>query len=248
MTVAPAGAAAGPGLVVAVDIGTTGVKAAAVDVAAVSHGDAEREYPTTSPHPGWAVRDTGLTELAATAPPGAEGLLMLPYLAGERAPHWAGDPYGALLGLTQRHGRAHGARAALEGVCLQLALVLDAMRSAGLEPKVLRATGGFAHSPFWRQLLADVLGTPIGFPASAQGSAVGAALLGHVALGHLGSVDEAAALVRVTEVVHPEPDAAGFYRNLLPAFARTGEAVERQRAWQIEAPAQMAPEGSPRDR
>ena len=87
MTVAPAGAAAGPGLVVAVDIGTTGVKAAAVDVAAVSHGDAEREYPTTSPHPGWAVRDTGLTELAATAPPGAEGLLMLPYLAGERAPH-----------------------------------------------------------------------------------------------------------------------------------------------------------------
>jgi gluconokinase len=192
--------------------------------------------------------DTGLTELAATAPPGAEGLLMLPYLAGERAPRWAGDPYGALLGLTQRHGRAHVARAALEGVCLQLAFVLDAMRSAGLEPKELRATGGFAHSPFWRQLLADVLGTPIGFPATAQGSAVGAALLGHVALGHLGSVDEAAALVRVTEVVHPEPDAAGFYRNLLPAFARTGEAVERQRAWQVEAPAPMAPEGSPRDR
>jgi gluconokinase len=190
--------------------------------------------------------DTGLTALAATAPPGAEGLLMLPYLAGERAPRWAGDPYGALLGLTQRHGREHVARAALEGVCLQLALVLDAMRSAGLEPKEMRATGGFAYSPFWRQLLADVLGAPIGFPADAQGSAVGAALLGHIALGHLGSVDEAAALVRVSEVVQPEPDAADFYRELLPAFAATGEAVERQRAWRVEAETQ--PESTSRDR
>ena len=113
--------------------------------------------------------DRELTELAATVPPGAEGLLMLPYLAGERAPRWSGDPYGALLGLTQRHGRAHLARAALEGVCLQLRLVLDAMQAAGLELTELRATGGFSHSPFWRQLLADVLGTAIGFPASAQG-------------------------------------------------------------------------------
>jgi gluconokinase len=100
------------------------------------------------------------------------------------------------------------------------------MRSAGLEPTELRATGGFAHSPFWRQLLADVLGVPIGFPAGEQGSAVGAALLGHVALGHLGSVDEAAALVRVSEVVHPDAQTAAGYRRLLPAFAATGVAVE----------------------
>jgi sugar (pentulose or hexulose) kinase len=178
--------------------------------------------------------DAGLTELAATVPPGAEGLLMLPYLSGERAPRWAGDPCGAFLGLTQRHTRAHLARAALEGVCLQLALVLEAMQAAGLELAELRATGGFARSPFWRQLLADVLGTPIGFPASEQGSAAGAALLGHVALGRLGSVDDAAALVRVTEVVHPGPDAARFYRRLLPAFARTAEAVEDLDAWRAD--------------
>ena len=97
-----------------------------------------------------------------------------------------------------------------------------------------RATGGFARSPFWRQLLADVLGTPIGFPASEQGSAAGAALLGHVALGRLGSVDDAAALVRVTEVVHPGRDAARFYRRLLPAFARTAEAVEDLNAWRAD--------------
>jgi len=170
--------------------------------------------------------DVGLTEAAASVPPGAEGLLMLPYLSGERAPRWSGDPRGALVGLTQRHTRAHIARAALEAVCLQLALVLDAMRAAGLEPTELRATGGFAQSPFWRQLLADVLGMPIGFPAGEQGSAVGAALLGHVALGHLGSVDDAAALVRVAEVVRPDPAVAAGYRRLLPAFALIGEVVE----------------------
>jgi gluconokinase len=184
--------------------------------------------------------DAGLTELAATVPPGAEGLLMLPYLSGERAPRWAGDPYGAFLGLTQRHTRAHLARAALEGVCLQLALVLEAMRAAGLELAELRATGGFARSPFWRQLLADVLGTPIGFPASEQGSAAGAALLGHVALGHLRSVDDAAALVRVTEVVHPDRDAAHFYHRLLPAFARTAEALEGLDAWRVDGSADAA--------
>jgi len=181
--------------------------------------------------------DSVLPELAATVPPGAEALLMLPYLSGERAPRWAGAPTAAFLGLTQRHTRAHLARAALEGVCLQLALVLEAMAAAGLEPTELRATGGFARSPFWRQLLADVLGTTIGFPASEQGSALGAALLGHVALGHLRSADDAAALVRVTEVVHPDPDAADFYRRLLPAFAATAGAVQDLNAWRFdEAP------------
>jgi gluconokinase len=178
--------------------------------------------------------DAELTKLAATVPPGAEGLLMLPYLAGERAPRWTGAPTGALLGLTQRHTRAHLARAALEGVCLQLGLVLEAMRAAGLELTELRATGGFAYSPFWRQLLADVLGVTIGFPASEQGTAVGAALLGHVALGHLPSVDDASALVRVAEVVHPDRGAAGYYRRLLPAFAATAGAVEKLDTWKLD--------------
>jgi gluconokinase len=180
--------------------------------------------------------DSGLPELAATVPPGAEELLMLPYLSGERAPRWAGAPTAAFLGLTQRHTRAHLVRAALEGVCLQLALVLEAMAAAGLELTELRATGGFARSPFWRQLLADALGTTIGFPASEQGSALGAALLGHVALGHLRSADDAAALVRVTEVVHPDPETARFYQRLLPAFAATASAVQDLNAWREDVP------------
>jgi gluconokinase len=161
---------------------------------------------------------------------------MLPYLSGERAPRWSGASHGAFLGLTAPHTRAHLVRAALEGVCLQLGLVLEAMRAAGLPVRELRATGGFARSPFWRQLLADVLGTPIGFPESEQGTAVGAGLLGHVALGHRRSVDEAAATVRITEVADPDPDTAAYYRRLLPAYASTGEAVERLPAWMSDRP------------
>jgi hypothetical protein len=63
---------------------------------------------------------------------------------------------------------------------------------------------------------------------------MGAALLGHIVLGHLPSVDDAAALVRVTEVVHPDDDAARFYRRLLPAFASTAEAVEGLDAWRFD--------------
>jgi sugar (pentulose or hexulose) kinase len=219
-----------PGLVVAIDIGTTGVKVAAVDAAAVSHAAAAREYPTRSPRPGWAVQDPDAV-VGMSAAAVAEVMAEVRG-AGSRV---AGVAFSAaFLGLTQRHSRAHLTRAALEGVYLQLALVLEAMAAAGLQLTELRATGGFARSPFWRQLLADVLGTTIGFPASEQGSALGAALLGHVGLGHLRSVADAAALVQVTEVVHPDREAARFYQRLLPAFAATASAVQDLNAWRFD--------------
>jgi gluconokinase len=101
-----------------------------------------------------------------------------------------------------------------------------AMRAAGLELDELRATGGFTRSRFWRQLLADVLGSPVGFSGSGQGSATGAALLGHVALGHVPSLDDAAATVRITDVVEPSESAARFYRDLLPVFSTAGDVVD----------------------
>jgi gluconokinase len=160
-----------------------------------------------------------LTALAAKAPAGSGGLLMLPYLLSERAPHWSALPRGAYIGLTRAHRREHLVRAALEGVCFQLALVLHAMRSAGIEVLQVRATGGFARSALWRQLLADILDMPIGFPAGHEGSGFGAALLGLQALGLIESVDVAADLVRVESTVRPDPAAAAVYRSLLPIYS-----------------------------
>lgn len=167
-----------------------------------------------------AGREDELLRQAGTVPAGAGGLIMLPYLHGERAPHWSSLPSGAYVGLHADHRRPHLIRAALEGVCQQLALVLDSVRAAGNEVNEIRATGGFARSALWRQMLADVLGTPIGFPAGHEGSSFGAALLGMDALGLVPTIDVAADLVEINEVVPPDPAAAQVYANLRPTFDR----------------------------
>ena len=166
-----------------------------------------------------------LLELAAGVPPGSDGLVMLPYLLSERAPHWSAVPRGAYVGLTRAHGRGPEQVAAVEGVCQQLALVLASVRDAGYDVHEVRATGGFARSPFWRQLLADVLGMAVGFPESEQGSAFGAALVGMQALGLVDSIDVAADLVRVEQVLEPDPEAAAAYERLLPVFASLYDAL-----------------------
>jgi gluconokinase len=168
---------------------------------------------------------------AATVPPGSDGLIMLPYVLGERAPEWSTLPRGAYVGLDRSHGRGHLVRATLEGICQQLALVLASIRAAGHEVREVRATGGFARSPLWRQLLCDVLGMPIGFAEREQGAAFGAALLGMLALGAIGSIETAAATVRVALETTPNPAAvsvydrqrlsfAALYTELQPAFRR----------------------------
>jgi gluconokinase len=169
--------------------------------------------------------EEALLDLAAQAPVGSGGLIMLPYLLSERAPHWSSLPRGAYVGLTREHGRPHLVRAALEGVCLQLALVLQSIRAADNEVREVRATGGFARSPLWRQLLADVLGMEIGFTSAQEGSSFGAALLGMQALGLVASVDVAADLVRVESTVRPQPAAASTYADLLPIFAGLYDAL-----------------------
>jgi gluconokinase len=150
---------------------------------------------------------------------------MLPYLLSERAPHWSSLPRGAYVGLTRAHRREHLVRAALEGVCLQLAVVLDSMRAAGSEVREVRATGGFARSPLWRQMLTDALGMDVGFPAAREGSSFGAALLGMQALGMIESIDVATHLVRIEQVHRPDPAAAATYRALLPLFAGLYDAL-----------------------
>ena len=167
-----------------------------------------------------------LLELAADVPAGSEGLLMLPYLLSERAPHWSTVARGAYVGLTRHHGRGHLVRAALEGVCLQLAVVLASVRDAGNEVGEIRATGGFARSDLWRQMLADALGMPIGFPAGHEGSAFGAALLAMDALGMVDGLDRAAGLVQIEDVVEPEAGAAAVYADLLPTFTSLYDALE----------------------
>lgn len=166
-----------------------------------------------------------LLALAGEVPAGSEGLIMLPYLLSERAPHWSALPRGAYIGLTRAHGRGHLIRAAIEGVCQQLALVLASVREAGNDVRELRATGGFARSELWRQILTDALGMEVGFPAGHEGSGFGAALLGMEALGLVESIERAAELVAIEERLRPDAEAAACYAELLPVFASLYDAL-----------------------
>jgi gluconokinase len=183
---------------------------------AINNGGVVLEWAREALAPELSLSE--LLDLASTAPPGSDGLLMAPYLLSERAPHWDAHATGAYVGLRRQHGRAHLVRAALEGVCRQLALVLESLEAAGQRVHEIRATGGFARSPFWRQLLADVLGRPIGFPESHEGSGFGAALLGLHALGEVESLDVAADLVQIAHVVEPDARAAAVYRDILTTW------------------------------
>lgn len=162
--------------------------------------------------------ETELLALAARAKPGSGGLVMLPYLLSERAPHWSALPKGAYVGLTRAHRREHMIRAAIEGVCLQLSLVLGSMRAAGLDVTQIRATGGVTRSGLWRQILACALDIPLDFAEGQEGSGFGAALLGMEALGLIESIDVAAEMIPVRERVRPEPAAAAVYRSIQPVF------------------------------
>jgi xylulokinase len=160
-----------------------------------------------------------LTALAAEVPPGAEGLLFLPYLTGERTPHL--DPYarGAFIGLTARHGLGHLARAVMEGVTFSLRDGVGIMRDLGVPIHQIRATGGGAKSALWRQLQADIYDGEVVTLAAEEGPAYGAALLAGVGAGVFTDVHDAVArCVRVTGSTQPDPDRVARYAGVYALY------------------------------
>jgi xylulokinase len=118
---------------------------------------------------------------AAAWPPGTEGLIFLPYLAGERTPHADPDARGAFVGLSIRHDRGALVRAVLEGVAFGLRDSLDLIRQLGVSPALGRVSGGGARGDLWLQIVASVLELPLERVAVDEGAAFGAAILGGVA-------------------------------------------------------------------
>jgi len=159
-----------------------------------------------------------LEEAAGRVPAGAEGLLFLPYLSGERTPH--ADPHarGAFVGLSLRHGKAHLTRAVLEGVSYGLCDSLELMRGLGIEPGTVVASGGGAKSPLWRQMLADIFRAPIATVNATEGAAYGAALLAGVGAGVYRSIQDGVdRTLTVTPAASPGP-AAAVYRDFYPRY------------------------------
>ena len=160
-----------------------------------------------------------LDAAAATVPPGADGLLFLPYFLGERSPHWDPLARGTLVGLTMNHGKAEIARATLEGVAFNLGLILDALREQTAAISAMRFIGGGSRSLLWQQILADVFNLPIHVLAL-QGDATswGAAVCAGVGVG-VYDWSIAAQGSRVERIVEPNPATSAFYQERKALFA-----------------------------
>ena len=179
--------------------------------------------------PGMSFDD--LTAEASHREAGAEGVLFLPYLQGERTPHADADATASFTGLSLRHGRGALARAVLEGVAYGLRDSLELLRELGVEPRAGRASGGGAHSRLWLEIVASVLGLPLERCVVDEGSAYGAALLAGVASGTFVSASEAvASCVHVRETIEPNAswaaryaDGYARYRALYPAIREVEE-------------------------
>ncbi|MBI3695270.1 MAG: xylulokinase [Acidobacteria bacterium] len=160
-----------------------------------------------------------LTAEAARAPLGCDGLYWLPYLMGERTPHLDATARGGWVGLTAKHTRAELVRAALEGVSYSLKDCLEVIEELGIGVKAVRASGGGARSPFWRQMLADIFDKPFATLETQEGSAYGVALLAMVGTGQYGTVAEACgATIREVDRTAPGREAAAAYARRYPVF------------------------------
>jgi xylulokinase len=160
-----------------------------------------------------------LTALAVDAGPGAEGLLFLPYLLGERTPHPDPAARGGFIGLTMRHRKGHLVRAVLEGVAFGLRDSLELLQQAGVKVEEIRVSGGGARSPLWRQILASVFKHPVTTVNSTDGPAFGAALLAGVGAGIYPSVEAAcSSTIKVTSRAEPVLSEASTYDRLYTLY------------------------------
>ncbi len=166
---------------------------------------------------GQAASYDEMTAAAATVPPGAEGLLFLPYLTGERTPHLDPLARGAFVGLTARHTPAHLIRAVMEGVVYSLRDGLEIMRGLGVPISQVRATGGGGRSPLWRQMQADIYAAEVVTLTAEEGPAYGAALLAGVGTGQFADVNAAVEqCVSIAGRTEPGPQARAQYE---PVYA-----------------------------
>ena len=160
-----------------------------------------------------------LEKEAVGLPPGAEGLLFLPYLLGERTPIWDPQARGAFLGLTTRHQRGHLYRAVLEGVALAYRQMAEIFTGMGSPIQEVIAINGGARSPLWRQIFADVLQVPVRWRPESGGTALGAAFLAALGVGDFHSTASLQAWLEPTVDTLPDPGSVAIYEGLYPIFS-----------------------------
>lgn len=169
-----------------------------------------------------------LMQIVEKVGPGADGLLFHPYLTGERAPLWNPNARGSFFGLNMHHKKEHMIRAVLEGVIFNLYTVLLAMEEQIGRPTRIHATGGFARSYLWRQMMSDIFDQEVVVPESFESSCLGAVVLGLKAIGRADSLEIVANMVGSTHQHQPIKEHADIYHQLLPIYIQIPRKLEAE--------------------
>lgn len=163
---------------------------------------------------------------ASSVPPGSDGLVILPYFSGERAPIWNANARGVIFGLYLTHSRAHLIRAALEAVAYGLRHIIEIAEGAGVRIDELRATGGGSNSDLWLQIKADVLNRPI-YRISDGAGTLGNAIMAGAGVGVFDDLfSKGEELARVKKVIHPDPERHKLYTSLYQIYRELYESLK----------------------
>lgn len=158
-----------------------------------------------------------LVEEAGTVPPGSDGLLVLPYFAGERTPIFDPDARGLIAGLTLRHGRGHLFRATYEGIAFGIRQILDFLEDAGEPIGRVVAVGGGTKARLWTRIVSDVTGRTQVVPEQTIGASYGNALMAAIGTG---AVPPGTDWARAAEIVEPDRENAAVYDRLFATYER----------------------------
>jgi len=170
-----------------------------------------------------------LTKEAENIPIGSEGLIFLPYLAGERTPH--GDPYarGVFFGISLKHTKGHLIRAILEGVSFGLRDSLEIMLELGIKPVEVRILGGGSRSKLWRKIVSDIFATRVYTMHIDEGSSYGAAILASVGAKYYKSVEDAVnKIVKTKDYIDPDLEAHKKYMQYYEVYRRLYKALKEE--------------------
>lgn len=168
---------------------------------------------TAAERDGGANAYSALAGLAASSPPGARGLVALPYFSGERTPVHDPDARGAILGLTLGHARADVYRALLESVGYAIRHNIESLAAQGCRARRILAVGGGTRNRLWMQMVSDIAGIEQVFPSRQIGASYGDAFLAAVGVGAFSGVRDISRWVSPESIVRPSPDAGLVYQD-----------------------------------
>ncbi len=177
-----------------------------------------------------------LTQEASEAPPGSEGVIILPHFMGAGAPYWNPKARGVISGLALGHSKNHIIRAILESVGYEIRANLEIMKERGINISELRITGGASRSDIWNQIQADIIGSKIVKTRVEEATAMGAAILAFIGAGRFKDVQEATEnMVRVDKHYLPDEKAHNIYNNMFQAYTKLYEALAESGFYEIIA-------------